>query len=44
MITMKRNRLFGLALAAAFAFLTANRPDRLPRKPVAPPGGGRGGQ
>ena len=31
-------------IAAAFAFLTANRPDLLPRKPAAPAGGRGGGQ
>jgi hypothetical protein len=37
---MRRNA----TIAAAFAFLTANREERLPRKPAAGPGGGRGGQ
>jgi Zn-dependent M28 family amino/carboxypeptidase len=38
---MRRNA----TIAAAFAFLTANREERLPRKPATPvPGGGRGGQ
>ena len=38
---MRRNA----TLAAAFAFLTANRDELLPRKPAAAPGGrgGRGG-
>ena len=36
---MRRNA----TLAAAFAFLTANRDELLPRKPMAAPGGGRGG-
>ncbi len=37
---MRRNA----TIAAAFAFLTANREEKLPRKPVTPlPGGGRGG-
>jgi hypothetical protein len=37
---MRRNA----TIAAAFAFLTANREERLPRKPATPAGGGRGGQ
>jgi hypothetical protein len=37
---MRRNA----TIAAAFAFLTANREERLPRKPATPPPGGRGGQ
>jgi carboxypeptidase Q len=37
---MRRNA----TLAAAFAFLTANRDALLPRKPLSAPGGGRGGQ
>jgi len=38
---MRRNA----TIAAAFAFLTANRDEKLPRKPpTAAPGGGRGGQ
>jgi Zn-dependent M28 family amino/carboxypeptidase len=38
---MRRNA----TIAAAFAYLTANREEKLPRKPVtAPPAGGRGGQ
>jgi hypothetical protein len=37
---MRRNA----TIAAAFAFLTANREERLPRKPAPVPGGGRGGQ
>jgi hypothetical protein len=37
---MRRNA----TLAAAFAFLTANRDELLPRKPMAAPGAGRGGQ
>ena len=37
---MRRNA----TLAAAFAFLTANREDLLPRKPPATPGAGRGGR
>jgi hypothetical protein len=37
---MRRNA----TIAAAFAFLAANREERLPRKPPALPGGGRGGQ
>ncbi len=38
---MRRNA----TIAAAFAFLAANREERLPRKPpTPPPGGGRGGQ
>jgi Zn-dependent M28 family amino/carboxypeptidase len=37
---MKKNA----TIAAAFAFLTANRPDLLPRKPAAPAGGRGGGQ
>jgi carboxypeptidase Q len=37
---MRRNA----TIAAAFAFLAANRDERLPRKPpTALPGGGRGG-
>jgi hypothetical protein len=37
---MRRNA----TIAAAFAFLTANREEKLPRKPATPaPGGGRGG-
>ena len=37
---MRRNA----TIAAAFAFLTANREEKLPRKPpTAPAGGGRGG-
>ncbi len=37
---MRRNA----TIAAAFAFLTANREERLPRKPATPlPAGGRGG-
>ena len=36
---MRRNA----TIAAAFAYLTANREERLPRKPATPPGGGRGG-
>jgi hypothetical protein len=31
-------------IAAAFAYLTANREQLLPRKPPAAPGAGRGGQ
>jgi len=37
---MRRNA----TIAAAFAFLTANREERLPRKPATPGPGGRGGQ
>jgi len=37
---MRRNA----TLAAAFAFLTANRDALLPRKPMAAPGAGRGGR
>lgn len=38
---MRRNA----TIAAAFAFLAANREERLPRKPATPlPAGGRGGQ
>ena len=37
---MRRNA----TIAAAFAFLTANREERLPRKPATPAPGGRGGQ
>ncbi|HUR19180.1 MAG TPA: M20/M25/M40 family metallo-hydrolase [Vicinamibacterales bacterium] len=37
---MRRNA----TLAAAFAFLTANREELLPRKPAAPAGAGRGGR
>ena len=37
---MRRNA----TLAAAFAFLTANRDELLPRKPPAAPGAGRGGR
>jgi Zn-dependent M28 family amino/carboxypeptidase len=38
---MRRNA----TIAAAFAFLAANREEKLPRKPATPlPGGGRGGQ
>ncbi|TAK63969.1 MAG: M20/M25/M40 family metallo-hydrolase, partial [Dehalococcoidia bacterium] len=37
---MRRNA----TLAAAFAFLAANRDDRLPRKPMPAPGAGRGGR
>jgi len=37
---MRRNA----TLAAAFAFLTANREELLPRKPMAAPGAGRGGR
>ena len=37
---MRRNA----TIAAAFAFLAANREEKLPRKPATPlPGGGRGG-
>ncbi|HET9269538.1 MAG TPA: M20/M25/M40 family metallo-hydrolase, partial [Vicinamibacterales bacterium] len=36
---MRRNA----TIAAAFAFLTANREERLPRKPATPAPGGRGG-
>jgi hypothetical protein len=36
---MRRNA----TIAAAFAYLAANREERLPRKPLpAPPAGGRG--
>ncbi len=37
---MRRNA----TIAAAFAYLAANREERLPRKPLPQPGGGRGGQ
>jgi hypothetical protein len=37
---MRRNA----TIAAAFAFLTANRDELLPRKPMAQPAGGRGGR
>lgn len=37
---MRRNA----TIAAIFAFLTANREEMLPRKPMAAPGAGRGGR